>query len=335
MNAQRHVVKNVWKGVSLTKHPLIVTPLGDKKDRKEASVGLEKNLSWTENLHSSWAEKFSHPNQHRLQALPGLKQLFTRYRSLNDHDFDGRLQASDEICAICEDNSTPRLDLFPLRLGDEAVVAQIPALKTKCPEVPKPITSDVCVQTDAVTPVTAEEVSTLVNKLRGNVENELGNEMAEIGLGQEALNAWTIAAESGSVEALYNLAMCYSSGDFVSRNISQAIYLWEKASSLGHALSTYQLAVCYINGLGHIAKNSETGNKLMEKSAEAGCPDAQFHVASRLLLKGQVAGAEKYLIGAIRKKTFLDKLNKWLKMDSVPLHVKEVIERVIQNGAIP
>lgn len=327
MNAQRHVVKNVWKGVSFTKHPLIVTPLGEKKERKEVPTGLDKNL------HSSWTEKLAYSNHH-LQTSPGLKQLITRYKSLNDYDFDtqlGRLQCSNEqICTVCDSNSTPRLDVFPLRVGD-AIVPQIPPLKTKRPQISKPTTIDVCVQTDAVTSFSAAEASSIVEKLRGNVENELGNEMAEIGLGEEAVNAWRIAAENGSVEAFYNLAMCYANGEYVSKNTNKAINLWEKASSLGHGLSTYQLAVCYMNGLGHVAKNVETGRKLMETSANAGCPEAQFHVASRLLRSGEVDRAEKYLLGAIRKKTFFDKLDRWLKMESVPVHVKKVIERVIQK----
>lgn len=104
----------------------------------------------------------------------------------------------------------------------------------------------------------------------------------------------------------------------------QAISLWKKASVLGHSLSMYQLAVCHIRGLG-IPVNRSYGVKLMEEAAEAGCTQAEYFMASKLLREGERARSVKYLEGALRNEAIRKKVAKWLKMDSLPEDVREIV----------
>lgn len=326
MNAQRQVVRNVWKGWSIAKHPLIVTPVGYKKDHDDPSPSLDDNSSL------SWTEKFAN-KKHKLKTSSELLKLLAHCETRNDQAFDANLNnlqcSFEHICAFYEDNGVQRLDVFPVRLNDLSF-AEL-ALPTAS-KVQKPVKVDVCVQTD-VDYAEAKDVP-ISSKAKGNLENELGIEMAELGLGEEALNAWKTAAASGSAEALYNLAMCYINGEYVPKNIETAIQLWGKASSLGHSLSTYQLAVCYLNGYGSKNKDVEYGWNLMEKSADAGCAEAHFSLAARHLLSGNFNSAEKHLLDAVRKKEFFDKVSGWLRADSVPAHVKGIAKIVLDSSVM-
>lgn len=52
MNAQRHVVRNVWKGCSLAKQPSFIAHVGCNKDHEDRSVSPEDSplLAWTKKL---------------------------------------------------------------------------------------------------------------------------------------------------------------------------------------------------------------------------------------------------------------------------------------------
>lgn len=107
-------------------------------------------------------------------------------------------------------------------------------------------------------------------------------------------------------------------------DVFQAVSLWKKASKLGHPLSTYQLAVCHIRGLG-IPVDRSYGIELMKEAAEAGCNQAEYFMASKLLREGERALSVKYLEGALRSEGIRRKVARWLKMDSLPEDVREIV----------
>lgn len=110
--------------------------------------------------------------------------------------------------------------------------------------------------------------------------------------------------------------------------------MWKRASSLGHSLSTYQLAVCYINGYGVEVKDVDSGLKLMEESADAGCAEAQFYLASLSFARSDLRKGEEYLLKAVRKKEIFHKVSGWLTLDSLPAHVRTVVQSVIEETGV-
>uniref|UniRef100_A0A0M3HSC5 Sel1 repeat family protein n=2 Tax=Ascaris TaxID=6251 RepID=A0A0M3HSC5_ASCLU len=308
MNAHRLVVSNVWKGLKLVPPTLTVhaTPSteyeGEEYKRRSA------------NLELCGAPLYISP-------------LANTDVSALSSGFGYNGFGSGSICAFYEGPSTRRLDVYPLKINLNGLAPQ-KSTGEAVVHVRKLRTADVGVQTEVLRnemkkPL-ADELSDMIDKFRGFVENEVGVEMAAEDLGPEAISSWIRAANLGSVDAMYNLAVCHSNGRFVAKDLPKAVSLWKKASKLGHPLSTYQLAVCHIRGLG-IPVDRSYGIELMKEAAEAGCSQAEYFMASKLLREGERALSVKYLEGALRSEGIRRKVARWLKMDSLPEDVREIV----------
>ncbi|VDK54846.1 unnamed protein product [Anisakis simplex] len=154
--------------------------------------------------------------------------------------------------------------------------------------------------------------------------------MAAEHLGKEALESWIKAANIGCADAMYNIALCYSNGTFVKKNLSNAILLWKRASKLGHALSLYQLAVCYIRGIG-TEKDREYGISLMKQSADMGCSRAEYFMAIKLLRDGERSSSIEYLENAIKHQQFRSLIERWLNNKSLPHDIRNIVSNSLDK----
>jgi TPR repeat protein len=83
----------------------------------------------------------------------------------------------------------------------------------------------------------------------GHVDAKIGmaQTLLELARGQAAVLLQE-AADSGSVNAMYNLAVDYAEGVGVPQDTARAVALYEQAGALGDAWSTYNLGVLYDEG---------------------------------------------------------------------------------------
>ena len=82
-------------------------------------------------------------------------------------------------------------------------------------------------------------------------------------------------AESGDVEAQFNLGLIYDQGQGVPQNYSEAVKWYRKAADQGHADAQYFLGTMYVQGQG-VPLNYAEATKWLKKAAEQGLTDAQF-----------------------------------------------------------
>ncbi|MGN1393687.1 MAG: hypothetical protein ACI4V7_06600 [Succinivibrionaceae bacterium] len=83
---------------------------------------------------------------------------------------------------------------------------------------------------------------------------------------------WTIAAESGSVSAMYNMGVLYAKGLGVPKNLKQAELWWFKAAKKGDTLAVSDLGLLYLKGNKefNIEQDTEEAIRLLHLSAEQG-----------------------------------------------------------------
>lgn len=82
-------------------------------------------------------------------------------------------------------------------------------------------------------------------------------------------------AESGDVEAQFNLGFMFDQGQGVPQNYAEAVKWYRKAADQGHADAQYFLGTMYVQGQG-VPLNYAEATKWLKKAAEQGLTDAQF-----------------------------------------------------------
>jgi TPR repeat protein len=82
-------------------------------------------------------------------------------------------------------------------------------------------------------------------------------------------------AESGNVEAQFNLGLMFDQGQGVPQNYTEAAKWYRKAAEQGHADAQYFLGTMYIQGQG-VPQNYTEATTWLKKAAEQGLTDAQF-----------------------------------------------------------
>lgn len=97
----------------------------------------------------------------------------------------------------------------------------------------------------------------------------------------ESIRMFELAAGSGSVMAMKNLASLYHGGNGVTRDCAVAAEWYGKASDMGDVDSTCVLASMYRNGDG-IPADKQKAADLYRKAADAGDSDAQYDLAFML-----------------------------------------------------
>ncbi|MDH5545872.1 MAG: SPOR domain-containing protein [Gammaproteobacteria bacterium] len=125
-----------------------------------------------------------------------------------------------------------------------------------------------------------ENVVSAQEKLAGIYQNGfLGEDKKDV-----AQNWWHRAAQLGSQEAQYQLAMSYFSSPAISDEQRQnAIRMLEKAAQPGKAEAQYQLGIIYLTGQG-TDKDADKGIFYYRMAAEQGNVDAQYSLGVRYVL---------------------------------------------------
>ena len=91
---------------------------------------------------------------------------------------------------------------------------------------------------------------------------------------EDAVRFLTTAADNGNIEALTNLAICYTIGRGVKMNVALGFSLLLKASALGDDLATLHIAQMYFTGYG-IEQDVVRGWSLTQELVAKGLPEAK------------------------------------------------------------
>jgi|GEM_PF-4447580 TPR repeat protein len=86
------------------------------------------------------------------------------------------------------------------------------------------------------------------------------------------------AAESGDLQAQYELGAAFASGDGVPLNLQEAIHWYRQAAEKGHIAAQLNLGLAYSRGEG-VAADPVEAVRWYRKAADQGDADAQFNLA--------------------------------------------------------
>jgi hypothetical protein len=98
------------------------------------------------------------------------------------------------------------------------------------------------------------------------------------GVKQDKQKGFTLmkeAAESGNPVAQYNMAIFYYDGDFAKQDETKAFDWYKKAAENGHAEAQYCMGLAYTEGLGGYPQDMKKARGWFEKSAVQGNKDAK------------------------------------------------------------
>jgi len=84
-------------------------------------------------------------------------------------------------------------------------------------------------------------------------------------------------AESGDVDAMYDLGEMYELGKGTEKDMAQAFDWYQKAAAQGDIKAEYRIGVAYLKGKG-VSKNSEEAYKHLKRSADKGYARAQYYM---------------------------------------------------------
>lgn len=91
---------------------------------------------------------------------------------------------------------------------------------------------------------------------------------------EDAVRYLTTAADNGNIEALTNLASCYTIGRGVKTNMALGFSLLLKASALGDDLATLNIAQMYFTGT-YVKQDKIRGWVLTQELVAKGLPEAK------------------------------------------------------------
>ena len=99
---------------------------------------------------------------------------------------------------------------------------------------------------------------------------------------KKAVHWYRKAAEGGSIEGLYNLALCYAKGSGIRKNESKALDLYKLAAKKGHVQASCNLGVMYAEGAG-TKPNPVLAVKCWYTAALRGDAKGQYNLGSAYL----------------------------------------------------
>src|SRR6478735_8751675 len=103
-----------------------------------------------------------------------------------------------------------------------------------------------------------------------------------LGVGRDDAKAaqwYKLAADKGSRDALFALAMFNFQGRAGTRDLAEAARLLEAAARLGHPSAAYDLGLLYLQGQ-QVTQDFRRAAELFAIAAEAGNPEAQYALAT-------------------------------------------------------
>ena len=81
-------------------------------------------------------------------------------------------------------------------------------------------------------------------------DNDIGYKYYQKGNYKKALKIWTVEAEEGNKEAIYNIGLLYFFGNGVEKNLPVAFEYCQKSAFMGSPRAQNNLAFMYNKGLG-------------------------------------------------------------------------------------
>ena len=81
-------------------------------------------------------------------------------------------------------------------------------------------------------------------------DNDIGYKYYQKGNYEKALKIWTVEAEEGNKEAIYNIGLLYFFGNGVEKNLPLAFEYCQKSAFMGSPRAQNNLAFMYNKGLG-------------------------------------------------------------------------------------
>lgn len=96
---------------------------------------------------------------------------------------------------------------------------------------------------------------------------------------EEAAKCYLELAWSGDLNAMFNMGYLYQFGIGVQADLEKAADFYAVALYLDGGEAAYNLAVMTMNGIG-VKRDIKKAVQYMETSANCGCPEAQFYLAS-------------------------------------------------------
>lgn len=96
---------------------------------------------------------------------------------------------------------------------------------------------------------------------------------------EKAANIYLRLAQSGDLDAMFNMGYLYQFGIGVEADAKKAADFYAVAQYLEGGDAAYNLAVMTMNGIG-VDRDIAKGIRLMESAAMSGCPEAQLYLAT-------------------------------------------------------
>jgi len=94
----------------------------------------------------------------------------------------------------------------------------------------------------------------------------------------EAAKAYLLSANEGNVEAQFNIAYAYFTGEGIDRDYTSAAMWFKRAARQNFAKAQYNLAYCYMNGRG-VPRDYDKASALLHLSADNNYKRAQLTLA--------------------------------------------------------
>lgn len=154
-----------------------------------------------------------------------------------------------------------------------------------------PLVSKADVSSEEVTHETEEESKIHYNRelkkvLTPHEKFAHGLEYDRLGEYEKAFDHYSKAAQAGHVQAMFNLAVAYDTGEGVKEDKAEAFKWYQKSASLGEIASMHNLGIIYLLGLDGVAVDKELGLKLLEEAAAEGFA-ASHHELYEIYKKGE------------------------------------------------
>jgi TPR repeat protein len=86
---------------------------------------------------------------------------------------------------------------------------------------------------------------------------------------QKAIELWIMAANAKVLDALYDLAVAYETGDGIKKNLRKSFLLYTDAALRGQAKAIFEVGRCYFYGIG-VPANKKIALIWFDKAEEMG-----------------------------------------------------------------
>lgn len=141
----------------------------------------------------------------------------------------------------------------------------------------------------------------------------------------KAFEYFTLAADKGDIDAMFELSFLYSTGKGTKKDLKKAFQLMEKAAHKELPGAQFNVGVMYANGEG-VSKNNLTASRWYEKAANQNYALAQFNLAL-MYFEGKGVGKsikKSYVWNILAAQNGYAKAVKSRDMDEYRLNAKDV-----------